>query len=397
MLSGRSASRGTPVKESTLPIKSTNKEAEFVKKLLRFSVRRMKILLLVPYPPKQSPSQRFRFEQYFQILSANGHSHYLQSFLSSYYWRIIFNKGNLFRKTVAMLAGFVKRFFILFKIRSFDFVFIHREVAPIGPPIFEWLIANVFQKKIIYDFDDAIWSTDKKEEGKMEKIIRWRSKVKSICKWSYKVSCGNEYLCDYAKQFNSNVILNPTTIDTVHVHNPMLTVKERSNEINIGWTGSHSTLKYLNPIVPIIKSLEQKYPQLRFIVIANKKPELDIQSLVYIPWSITTEVEDLSIIDIGIMPLPDDEWSKGKCGFKLLQYMALNKPALASPVGVNARIIDEGINGYLCDSEESWITKLELLITNEELRQTLGKNGRKTVDKSYSISSNAANFLSLFH
>ncbi|PZR40044.1 MAG: group 1 glycosyl transferase, partial [Azospira oryzae] len=223
----------------------------------------MKILFLVPYPLGEAPSQRFRFEQYFKILSNRGISCSTQSFLNSQNWQNMYRNGNLFKKISAVISGFLRRFYVLLEVPGYDFVFIHREAAPIGPPLIEWLIGKVMRKKIIYDFDDAIWASDNGKEGTLEKIIRWRRKVKNICKWSYKVSCGNEYLCHYARQFNSNVILNPTTIDTQHLHNPVLHKKEENlQKLVIGWTGSHSTLKYLNSIVPVIQSLEKKYPHL---------------------------------------------------------------------------------------------------------------------------------------
>ena len=154
----------------------------------------MKILFLVPYPLKESPSQRFRFEQYFNTLSSAGFSFTVQSFLSSRNWQVFYTNQSLVAKLSAIFVGLGKRLFILYRVPTYDFVFIHRELTPLGPPFFEWLIAYVFRKKIIYDFDDSIWLTDKIDESKFEKLLRWRSKVTLICKWSYRVSCVNTYL-----------------------------------------------------------------------------------------------------------------------------------------------------------------------------------------------------------
>jgi len=356
----------------------------------------MKILFLVPYPLGEAPSQRFRFEQYFKSLSDRNNLVVVQSFLNSQNWQITYLNGNTFKKMMILFSGFLRRFWVLTKLSSIDFVFIHREATPVGPPIIEWVIARIFKKKIIYDFDDAIWTTDKADEGRVEKMIRWRTKVKSICGWAYKVSCGNEYLYNYAKQFNNRVILNPTTIDTSYLHNPALYQKNKTNLITIGWTGSHSTLKYIHSVVPAIQFLEQKYPEIQFLVIANKKPDLELSSMVFLPWAISSEVEDLMKIDIGIMPLPISEWSEGKCGFKLLQYLALDIPALASPVGVNTKIIEEGVNGFLCSNVEEWISNLECLINDAQLRFSMGTKGKEMVERNYSVSSNSSNFLSLF-
>jgi glycosyltransferase involved in cell wall biosynthesis len=355
----------------------------------------MKILFLTPYPLNNAPSQRFRFEQYFELLSKQGYYYQVQSFLDAKNWRLFLISGTSLVRIVAILKGFLKRIIILFSVPSYDFIFIHREVAPVGPPVFEWLIAKVFQKKIIYDFDDAIWLTDRINESWIFRIIKWRSKVKFICQWSYRISCGNDYLGTYASQFNDKVIYNPTTIDTKSHHNPEL-YKKNSNQLTIGWTGSYSTLKYLLNLESVFEQVEQKFPFIQFIIIADKPPQLNLKSIAFLPWSLQSEITDLAKIDIGVMPLPDDEWSKGKCGFKALQYMSLQIPVVASPVGVNTLIIEHGSNGLLASSEEEWVLYLTQLILDEALRINLGKNGREKVIKSFSIDSNSENFVSLF-
>src|SRR5690606_37637078 len=138
--------------------------------------------------------------------------------------------------------GFFRRKILLFKACKYDYIFIHREVAPLGPPIFEWFLAKMLQKRIIYDFDDAIWLTNTSENNKLAAGLKWHQKVDAISKWAYKVSCGNTFLCDYARQFNNNVVLNPTTIDTENMHNPALLQKQVNSVLVIGWTGTHSTL-----------------------------------------------------------------------------------------------------------------------------------------------------------
>jgi hypothetical protein len=151
----------------------------------------------------------------------------------------------------------------------YDFVFIHREAAPLGPPIFEWMLAKICRRKIIYDFDDAIWLTDRVHESWPLRTAKWRNKVAYICKWSYKVSCGNEYLCNFARRFSKSVVYNPTTIDTENLHNPTLhKVSNRSDDkVRIGWTGSHSTLKYLNEIEFVLTKILHDYPQVEFVLV----------------------------------------------------------------------------------------------------------------------------------
>jgi glycosyltransferase involved in cell wall biosynthesis len=149
-------------------------------------------------------------------------------------------------------------------------------------------------------------------------------------------------------------------------------------------------------LYPVLKKLEEQHPQIIFMVIADQPSTMPLKNLVFKKWTTETEITDLLLADIGIMPLPDDEWSKGKCGFKALQYMALEIPCLASPVGVNTTIIQHGVNGFHCQTEEDWLTCFDKLISNPDLRRQLGRAGRKTVEEHYSVNSNTSTFLSLF-
>jgi glycosyltransferase involved in cell wall biosynthesis len=356
----------------------------------------MKILFLVPYPLRESPSQRFRFEQYIEIVRDKGHFVQVQSFLDSPNWKQFYTSGGYASKALTLLRGFSKRVLILFNASSFDFIFIHREAAPLGPPVIEWILARILRKKIIYDFDDAIWLTDRADEPGWLKLLKWRSKVKLICTWSHVISCGNDFLCEFARQANPRVVYNPTTIDTESVHNPEHYSKKESDEIVVGWTGSHSTLKYLKDLEVVLQKLEEENKKLRIVVIADQPDSLSLKTLTFIPWSKETELEDLMKIDIGIMPLPDDEWSKGKCGFKALQYMALRIPAVVSSVGANRAIVDDGVNGFLCSSGEEWRVVLQRLIGSKSLQSKMGEAGRKKVIDQYSVCSNSSRFLSLF-
>lgn len=350
---------------------------------------------MAPYPTGAAPSQRFRFEQYLAYLKEEGAIIKEAPFLNHYFWNVLYINGNILKKIVGMTIGLLKRVAILLQIKKYDFIFIHRELAPFGPPIFEWVIAKVLQKRIIYDFDDAIWLEDPHEKGSLLGKVKWKSKVASICKWSFKISVGNDYLASFALQFNDSVVINPTTIDTVGLHNPLLCKKHGQGKLTIGWTGTHSTLPYLREIVPVLQKLENQF-DITFLVIANREPDFELKSMVYKKWAKETEIQDLMGIDIGIMPLTDDDWSKGKCGFKALQYMALNISTCASPVGVNLKIIQDGENGYLCETAIDWLEKLSILLSDAECRKRLGEVGAKTVQNSYSVQSNQSNFLNLF-
>jgi glycosyltransferase involved in cell wall biosynthesis len=321
----------------------------------------------------------------------------VESFLSGRNWKLFYSKGHTFAKAGTLVFGLLRRAWVVLAAWRFDFIFIHREAAPIGPPVFEWFLAKILRKKIIYDFDDAVWLTDRSTESLLRRLIKWRSKIRVICKWSYKVSVGNEYLADFARKTAFQVMLNPTTIDTSTLHNPELfTGFQEDSEVIVGWTGSHTTLKYLATLEGVLQTIEARFSQVHIQVIADRRPQLSLRTLHFYPWSKRTEVADLMRIDIGIMPLPDNEWSKGKCGFKALQYMALSKPVVASPVGVNTQIVEHGKSGFLCRTDDEWVDALSKLIEDRILRRRMGEVGRNTVVQSYSVDSNAANFASLF-
>lgn len=355
----------------------------------------MKILFICPYPSGQAPSQRFRFEHYFNELE-NQHIYFeIHSFFSDKTWNIIYSTKT-FEKIYGIITGFINRFKLLFLISKFDFIFIHREATPLGPPICEWLIAKILKKKIIYDFDDAIWLSDPDEKGTLKSLFKWKSKVRNICKWSYKVSVGNQYLAEYAKKYNSNVYIIPTVVDTENYHNPRKLKKENNESITLGWTGTHSTLQYLKKLIPLLKEVYFDQP-FKLLIISNKAPDFEFPEMEFIQWSLQTEIQDLYRVDIGIMPLTDDAWSKGKCGFKVIQYMSLEIPSLASVVGVNTKIIEHEKNGFLCSNEDEWRKYLIQLIKDKNLRSQIGLKAREKIIKDYSVRSTETDFLGLFY
>ena len=353
--------------------------------------KRKKILLLSPYPYGIGPSQRFRFEQYLDILSEE-YNYAQKTFWDKKSWDILFSNKSFLIKFYYLMIAFAKRKLLLFAIHKYDLVFIHREVAHVGPPIFEWIIKFVFRKKIIYDFDDAIWFLNYSNKNKISRFFKSPWKVKYICKWADTVIVGNGYLADYANKYNNNVFVIPTTIDTnYHKHKI-----SKNNKLTIGWTGTLTTLKQLNLILPVLRQLENKC-DFEFLVISNEDPKLDLKSHKYKKWCKETEINDLSKIDIGLMPLYNNEWEKGKCGFKGLQYMALEIPTIMSPVGVNTEIIKDGENGFLAKTEYEWFEKLTLLIEDIGLRKKLGQAGRQTVINKYSIEANKQKYLEVIN
>jgi glycosyltransferase involved in cell wall biosynthesis len=355
-----------------------------------------KICFWCPYPFNDAPGQRFRYEQYADLLREAGFDIVFLSFLDTETKKVLYQKGNYLKKITGVLKGYGRRFGHLISSRNADFVFIYREAAPLGFPFFEWFLTKMMKKKIIYDFDDAVWIPVVSKQNKLIFFLKNASKVAEICRFAYRISAGNQYLCDNAARFRGNyagVFLNPTTIDTEKMHNRMK--NQREGTLTVGWTGTHSTLCYLDEIVDIIKSLSEKY-DFEFLVICNQNPNYDVKNFKFVEWREESEIEDLLALHIGLMPLSEDAWAAGKCGFKALQYMALGIPAVVSPVGVNRKIVEEGKTGFLCQNASEWESALEKLLQNADLREETGKKARDFVSENYSVKSNSKNFLNLF-
>jgi len=347
----------------------------------------------VPYPTVVAPSQRFRVELFLPKLKEEGFSFKLFTFLDKTAWDILYKPGHRFLKAWGTLKGFLRRVVHLFQSTKADYVFIHREATPLGPPIFEWLLAKIFRKKIIHEYDDAIWIPGGEKISWIKKWLKATWKIKYIIKWSYKVAAGNKFLCDYALQYSDSVFFVPTVVDTALGHFKQRDQNE-GKRIVVGWTGTHTTLHNLEVIEGVIPELKKEI-DFDFLVISNKPPQWDFD-FIYKQWELETEQDDLLKMHIGIMPAKQGPWFEGKCGFKLIQYHACGIPAVASPVGVNGLITLHDKTGFIASNKEEWKLYLKKLISDAALRSEMGKAGREHIEKKYSLNSLFPFFVSLF-
>jgi glycosyltransferase involved in cell wall biosynthesis len=355
----------------------------------------MRVLFLLPYPLHRAPSQRFRVENLLPLLDEAGIEYTLRPFMDEATWNVLYQGGSALQKARGILKGFRQRWYtVLREAKHYDWVFIHREAAPLGPPLLERYLKQVLGKKIVYDFDDAIWIPNTSAENRMAARLKAFWKVPRICRWSHTITAGNDFLCAFARQnTGGKVVRMPTVVDTDRRYNRLK--EHKPGKPVVGWTGSHSTLKYLDDILPVIRALQDEL-DFTFLVIADKEPALDLKDWRFVPWNTQTEIEDLLRIDIGLMPLTPDLWSEGKCGFKLIQYLSLGIPALASPVGVNGAIVTEGENGYLCLDDAAWKAGLGRLVADAGLRSRMGLAGREKMVAGYSIRAIRDSFLGVF-
>ncbi|GAC1384007.1 MAG: hypothetical protein NVSMB45_11760 [Ginsengibacter sp.] len=304
---------------------------------------------------------------------------------------IFYSTGNTFGKIRIAIKCFCKRLFQAITNRA-DIVFIHREAFITGSTLFERLFK--MRSRIIYDFDDSIWIKTVSPGNKKFSFLKNGNKIKHLISMADTVVAGNEYLHNYASKFNKNVVIIPTTVDTT-LFKPGL--KQNKSTTCIGWSGSFTTLPHFETVIPALTQIKEKYGDLvNFKIISNGNYKNELLNIKETKWSLQTELKELDEIDIGIMPLPDDEWCRGKCGLKGLVFMSKSIPSVMSPVGVNELIIDNEKNGLLASTINDWIRALSMLIDSEDLRKKIGEKGRETVLNEYSVIANREKYLRIF-
>ena len=332
----------------------------------------MKVLYLSKYS-FIGPSSRYRIYQYLPYLAEDGIDVEVRALLKDRYFGIIKVENlivkNLFKIFYAAYR-YIIRFFDVLKSNKYDLIVIEHQAFPYLPFFLEY-ISRMLNENIILEFDDAIYLTHPK---KMPKLI----------KMSKTIIVGNNFLKKYAVKYNKNVKVVPTVIDMRRYveKGQGSRVKGEEGKIIICWIGLAYNIDYLKQLADVFRKLSGK---IALKIISNKSIVIKGVNIIFKKWSNETEVEEIQSSHIGIMPLRDDEWSRGKCGLKLLQYMAAGIPAVASPVGVKKEIISNAFNGFLASTEDEWYEKLLKLCDDPELRKKMGNAGRKTVEEEYSI------------
>jgi glycosyltransferase involved in cell wall biosynthesis len=342
------------------------------------------VLFVCLHRPDRSPSQRFRFEQYLTYLESNGYEVQFSYLLNAKDDKLFYAPGHYFSKFLILWKSFWKRVNETFFKKPADIVFVQRECFMLGTAFFERRFAR--RSKLIFDFDDSIWLQNVSAANKKLGFLKNAGKTRDIISIAHLVIPGNKYLAGYALQFNQHVSIIPTTIDTNQYTPKTIT---DTNPVVIGWSGSFTTIQHFEFALEPLRQIKSRYGnKVSFVVIGDQNYRNEELGITGKPWVAATELQDLHLLDIGIMPLPDDEWAKGKCGLKGLQYMAAGIPTIMSPVGVNAEIIQDGENGFLAATTEEWVDKLSRLIESVELRKKLSLNGRTTVEEKFSVEAN---------
>jgi glycosyltransferase involved in cell wall biosynthesis len=351
----------------------------------------MRILAIVPSVYDTNPSQRYRIEQWEPLLGERGVEITYKPFESDALHEVLYKQGRIPEKLKYVAEAMVRRSRDVRAARDFDAVYVLREAALLGPPVFERWLARA-GVPYVFDFDDAVFVPYVSPSNGYLSYLKFPGKTRAVCRMAAHVMAGNEYLADYAREVNDRVTVIPTTVDT-----EKYTVEPRApNDVPvIGWSGSHSTAAHLSTLKNALRRLASR-ERFRLRVVGVPSFEMEGVEVEAVPWRSATEVEDLRPFDVGVMPLPDDKWSRGKCGMKALQYMGLGVPAVCSPVGVNAEIIRDGENGLLASSDDEWVEKLSRLLRSPEERARLGLAGRATVEARYSAAVQAPRVYEIF-
>jgi glycosyltransferase involved in cell wall biosynthesis len=337
----------------------------------------IRVLALLPYPVGRAPGQRYRIEQWAPRLRAEGLELTFAPFLSARGMDGLYRRGRAAAKVGATLRGSLRRLGELVRSGGHDVVYVYREAAPLGPA---WIEARLGRRQpLVFDFDDAIYLPAHAEANAAARFLKRPGRVADVCRLARHVTVGNETLAGFARRHASAVTVIPSTIDT-----EAYVVRERAPNTwpVVGWTGSVTTLPYLRLLAGALARLRKQVDfELRVIGGELEMPGVNVRS---VPWRAETEAEDLRPLDVGLMPLPDDEWTRGKGGMKALQYMGLGIPPVVSPVGANATIVEDGVSGFHARTEDEWVDRIASLLRDPERRRRMGAAGRRTVEEGYS-------------
>jgi glycosyltransferase involved in cell wall biosynthesis len=343
----------------------------------------VRVLALSPIP-EEGAGCRFRVSQYIPYLRDAGFDVTVSSFYSKEYFDFVYRPGNYLRKVAGFAALTLRRIDELFSMKDYDLVFLYREAIPAGPPFIERLIAGQ-GIPIVYDFDDAIFLPAVSEANKAVSFLKKPDRVADILRLSTQVTVGNEFLAGYARKYNSRVTVIPTAVDTTRFVPRAVVPPEQGRKLIVGWIGSPTTFRYLESIKDVLAAVSEKHPFTLKVSGAGRPvnfPGVDVQ---VVPWSMADEVSLFNTCDIGVYPLTDDDWSRGKCGFKAIQCMACGVPVVAAAVGVNREIIEHGVNSMLASTRQEWIDHLSTLLTDAGLRRSMAAAGRQTIEDRYSL------------
>lgn len=347
----------------------------------------LRVLALTRYG-RMGASSRMRIYQYVPFLQTLDIDVQVMPLLRDDYLKRLYQKQPT--NWIALFVDYLKQVVRLLGARKFDLVWIEKELFPNFPAWFERALSGLGICYVV-DYDDAIFHNYDLSQQPLKRMLS--KKIDNVMRSAELVVCGNNYLAERARSAGAHQVeIVPTVIDLDRYEVTDLPIREK---IVVGWVGSPATAKYLDLIAPALVTLATKFSfQLRVIGASFTWDGLDVDCH---PWSEESESREIQDFDIGVMPLADSPWEQGKCGYKLIQYMACGKPVVASPVGVNREIVRHGVNGYIASTVDEWASAGGALFSNLQSRIEMGQQGRKAVEEKYCLQVTAPRLARLFH
>ena len=336
----------------------------------------MKILALTRYD-RQGGSSRLRTIQYIPIWQASGIEVDFQPLLNKDYIIALYEKRPI--KKLYIINAYLKRIKKLLQAKKYNLLWIEKELFPWWPAIAEKIL---FRLKIPYvvDYDDAVFHYYDMHRKSFIRLMLGK-KIDQVMRNAVVVA-GNEYLANRARIAGAQeVVIIPTVIDLERYSQ---VAPEHEESLSIGWIGNASTFKHLQLVADVLGPVLRHY-NAKLLLVGAKREGFSDLPVEWIDWNEDTEVQSIQRMSIGIMPLCDLPFEQGKCGYKLIQYMACAKPVVASPVGVNSQIVEDGVNGFLANTQEQWHDALSRLLADASLRRTMGRQGRLLVEQKYCL------------
>jgi glycosyltransferase involved in cell wall biosynthesis len=357
--------------------------------------KQKRVLILCPSPKGTAAAQRLKYEQYLELLEQEGYRFTISNFQSARFWKIVHKPGRTVEKIFWVCMGYLRRTYDLFRAPFYDGIFLTLWGTPLGPPVYEHLLL-LMNKRVVYDLDDMLFM-NKFDHVKLNFFQRFKGTRKPLALMKharYVIVCTPK-LEEIGLSLNKykQVVDISSTFNTERV-TPVSSYQQRE-QIVIGWTGTHSTLPFLESLQPVLAAVSRQR-KIKLLVIANKEYSMKDVLTEFIPWKEETEVSDLHRIEIGLYPIPANEWSLGKSSLKALTYMAIAVPVVATAYGTNFRIMQDGVEGFLAKDEQEWEQRIIELVDDVELRKRMGQAGRKTVEDLFSVKANFPKYLQAF-
>ena len=348
----------------------------------------MKVLFFVVFPEINAGS-RYRVYKYLDYLKKENIEFIVCPPMSNSLFQKLYQTNNPVKKFLFYLVTYLVRLKQLTKVGNYDIIFIHQGLCYLGPPILEYLMAKL-NNNLIYDVDDAHFVKPVFSTG-IAARFHDRERIAKLANLSKHIIVSVDFIKSYVQKYNSNITIIPTSIDFERY--ALKSYEKKVNQsIIIGWAGSPSGFIYLQELEDVFKRLAKLYNVKLKIISSSPFDSYNID-VINCQWKLENEIEDLQSLDIGIMPLTDEEFERGKGGFKIIQYMGVGLPVICSPVGVNTEIIHDGVNGFLAKTKEDWFKKLSLLIIDNTVREELGRKARASIKDEFTIKANAPVFI----